>query len=169
MFCSKCGAVIEEGTAFCAVCGTKVGGPAVTVTGAPAGTTSGKAPSSGAPKGLGIASLVCGILAAVGEFFGYMLPVPLPILPLTIAAIVTGAVSKSKSTDRNQERSGLAVAGMTLGISAASIYMIEWVVSTIVSTILAIVSMIISAIVSILMILLYVAIMAVYLGIEAYM
>ena len=142
MFCSKCGAVIEEGTAFCAVCGTKVGGPAVTVTGAPAGTTSGKAPSSGAPKGLGIASMICGILALVGKFFGgiveFFLPIPITmfIFPLSLAGIITGIISNVLAKKRNQKLNGMTTAGLITSIIAMVLWVVETVITTIITTVL---------------------------------
>ena len=101
---------------------------------------SGKAPSSGAPKGLGIASMICGILAIVGKFFGgiveFFLPIPITmfIFPLSLAGIITGIISSVLAKKRNQKLNGMTTAGLITSIIA----MVLWVVETIVSTILSI-------------------------------
>ena len=135
MFCSKCGAVIEEGTVFCAACGTRVEAPEAVVVDA-----NGKAPSSGAPKGLGIASMICGIVALAGQFFGgfieFFLPLPITMMvfPAALAGIITGAISNSLAKDRKQKKSGMAKAGLITSIIA----LIVWVVDIILSILLVI-------------------------------
>ena len=135
MFCSKCGAVIEEGTVFCADCGTRVGAPEAVVVDA-----NGKAPSSGAPKGLGIASMVCGIVALAGQFFGgfieFFLPLPITMMvfPAALAGIITGAISNSLAKDRKQKKNGMTKAGLITSIIA----LIAWVVDIILSILLVI-------------------------------
>jgi hypothetical protein len=139
MFCSKCGAVIEEGTVFCADCGTKVGAPEAVAVDA-----NGKAPSSGAPKGLGIASMVCGIVALAGQFFGgfieFFLPLPITMMvfPAALAGIITGAISNSLAKDRKQKKNGMTKAGLITSIVALIVWVVDIVVEIILSILLVI-------------------------------
>jgi hypothetical protein len=120
---------------FCAACGTKVGAPEAVVVDA-----NGKAPSSGAPKGLGIASMVCGIVALAGQFFGgfieFFLPLPITMMvfPAALAGIITGAISNSLAKDRKQKKNGMTKAGLITSIIA----LILWVVDIILSILLVI-------------------------------
>ena len=106
MICKSCQGQIAEDVAFCPLCGAKV-----------CRENEGKqtsATSDDPANTLGIASLVCSVLAAYGHFFGIV-----PALPCAIAGIITGILSNKKAKAAGREKSDLATAGLlTSGVVA---------------------------------------------------
>lgn len=105
MFCPKCGAQNPDGATFCATCGEAFAAPQATVQ-VPAGAP--KVPG----KGLGIASLVLGIVAFI--IFG---------IPCSITGLVLGAVGLAKAKAAGM-KNGMALAGVILSIVALGLTLV---------------------------------------------
>lgn len=103
VFCPNCGTQNPDGANCCMKCGTQF--VAAPVYAAPAQTP---APATVPGKGLGIASLVCGIVSFF--CFGVI---------LGILAVVFGGVAKSKGY-----KGGMATAGIVLGIIGLALYVL---------------------------------------------
>ena len=134
MICSKCGAQIRDGVAFCPNCGAKQGSPATAQAQAQDGQQSqGAAQQQAQPKqqvqtyaqqaqayetggkkvadtqNLSLVGLICGIAGLVFELF-----INMPIgLILGIVAIVASGLAMSRNKGGNN---GQAIAGLVCGI-----------------------------------------------------
>lgn len=111
MICKNCGKELNDGLTACPACGAAVSSEEVLQP---------QAPAEGPAKNLGIASLVCSILAAYGHLFGL-----LPVLPLSIASIVTGILSNKKAKAAGQKKSGFATAGLITGSVVAGLHVLS--------------------------------------------
>ena len=115
MFCNNCGALVEEGTAFCPSCGQAPGQEAQAqqaYTPAPAYVPPPPPPSGGTnnAQSMSIAALVCGILGIIGAF----IPV---VCFFTLVLAILGVVFGIKARKLAQAgQSGMATAGLVLGI-----------------------------------------------------
>ncbi len=110
MVCNKCGSPITPGATFCTNCGAPVEAQAPQAYNA---TPVYNAPQPEAPaavpgKGLAVASMVVGIVS----FFCFG-------IILGILAIIFGGVAKSKGC-----KSGMATAGIVLGVVGIGLYFI---------------------------------------------
>jgi len=104
MFCSKCGAAIQEGSQFCNRCGQAVAGQ---TSAAQQGQIAPQfaAPASDAPtSGKALASMITGI-------FGFLFFLP------AIAAIILGHISRSeiRKSNGHLKGTGMATAGLIMG------------------------------------------------------
>lgn len=116
MFCKKCGRELADQETVCPACATEQGTSVQ--------NKQMKEPASGATKGLGIASMVCSILGAYGHLFGLV-----PVIPMVIAAIVTGVLSNNKAKEQGQEKSGFATAGLITGSVVAGLHVLSLIVA----------------------------------------
>lgn len=93
------------------------------------GQPGGMPPGAGLPKGLAIASMVCGIVALVLFCIWFI------SIPTAIVAIILGVVAKGKVKSGQAAGGGMATAGLvcgTIGLVLAGIYIawVIWFVST---------------------------------------
>lgn len=138
MFCPNCGAQNPDNTAFCANCGTNFaqsaapvyGQPAAPVYGQPAAPVYGQpaypvAPATVPGKGLGIASMVLGIIALVLFCTSWF------AVACAVVGVVLGGVGLKKAKDAGM-KNGMAVAGIVCSVIALAIdiIIIIWAYST---------------------------------------
>lgn len=130
MFCPNCGAQNPDNTAFCANCGTSFTQSAAPVYGQPAAPVYGQpaypvAPTTVPGKGLGIASMVLGIVALVLFCTSWF------AVACAIVGVILGGVSLKKAKDAGM-KNGMAVAGIVCSVIALAIdiIIIVWAYST---------------------------------------
>ena len=127
MICPKCGIENNADMKFCSNCGAQINVETENKAAATAAQTStdrtapqqpvviyntatpAKAPSSG----LSVAALVCGLLGIIGSFVPV---VKYFTLVLAILGIVFGVIGKKKAAEAGSTNTGLATAGLVLGI-----------------------------------------------------
>lgn len=116
MVCPNCGSANNDGAKFCIGCGATLDAPQAQPA-QPAynsqqnvnyNFSNNQQPAATPGKGLGIASLVCGIVSFF--CFGFI---------LGLLAVIFGGVAKSKGY-----RGGMATAGIVLGIIGLAFYVI---------------------------------------------
>lgn len=125
MFCSHCGAQNADNTAFCSNCGANLTQPTATpVNGQPAGYPAAAGSIPG--KGLGIASMVLGIIALVMFCTGWFAMI------CALVGVVLGGIALKKAKDAGM-KNGMAVAGLVCSIVALAIDVMVyiWAVSTV--------------------------------------
>lgn len=120
MFCTNCGKEINDQADFCIHCGCAT-----------------KKETAAAPmidtnvsegKGASIAALVLGLIGVLFSWFGWFCYIA---LACAIAGIIFGAVGMKKSAQAHNGRSsGLAIAGLVLGIIGTVFALIAVVVCT---------------------------------------
>lgn len=102
MICPKCGQPINDGARFCSICGTELNQPVWNMYPQPE-------PFYNVPsvpgKGLGIASMVLGIISLALFCLWYL------TIPCAIVGIVLGGVAYSKAKQMSMSN-GMAVAGI---------------------------------------------------------
>ncbi len=127
-FCKNCGTQLPDGTAFCSNCGQKTDAPAPQQPAPQQPAPQYQAPQYQAPqtypgqpvntgKGLSITALVVGILCIVGSWIpviNYVTTI------LAILGVIFGALGRKKSILATGKASGLATAGLVLGIIGCS-------------------------------------------------
>lgn len=118
MICKNCGAPLEEGVSCCDECGAQVDLEEA----APKTVAEELAESSGDAKKLGIASMICAIVAAARICFSSVVCIPLPVVPLIVAALVLWKKSGKTAKDLGQKKSGFALAGLIVGIASAVLF-----------------------------------------------
>lgn len=140
-FCKYCGSQLEDGAAFCGVCGKNQGddapqqvAPTASVYSTPYGVVP-QAPYGVPPvysnvsvpgKGLGVASMVLGIISLVLFCIWYI------AIPCGIVAACLGGASVNKAKAVGQ-KNGLATAGIVcsciaLGITTLYLVIFVWIV-----------------------------------------
>ena len=108
MICKDCGLELKDGEMFCPDCGGMASAPV--------------APEKKSTvKDLGIASIVCAVMATVTHLFGG------PVILMMIASAVTGILSNLQAKKQGVQRSGFATAGL---VAAGAVLVME-VVATI--------------------------------------
>jgi hypothetical protein len=113
-YCSKCGAQIGEGDPFCGKCGAKVATPVISqpkearVEAKKVGTSC-----------LAIAALVLGILGLL-------------LSPLSIPAIICGALGVGRTGEGKMGGHGIAVAGLVLGCISLAVWLIALIIMVVV-------------------------------------
>lgn len=111
MVCKNCGQPMDEGTRFCKSCGADNAAPAY-------GAPTGAAPAGTPGKGLGIAGMICGIVAAVFccwlGIFWYL------VLPCGIAGIILSAIGLTQAKNAGSGN-GMAVTGLVCSIVGLTI------------------------------------------------
>lgn len=124
MFCPNCGAQNADNAPFCANCGSRFEqqAPAAPVYNpapgyAPAAPGYVPAAVTNPGKGLGIGSMVLGILSLVLWCFYYI------SIPGSLVGIILGAVGMKKSKDAGMNN-GMAVAGLVCSIIALAIWVL---------------------------------------------
>lgn len=116
MICPKCGTEYNNDVKFCTKCGEQLSSQKAensetpyVINRAPVQNEPVKAPSSG----LSVAALVCGLLGIIGSFIPI---VKYFTLVLAILGIVFGVIGKKKAAESGNTNTGLATAGLVLGI-----------------------------------------------------
>lgn len=109
MFCKNCGKEINDQAVVCVHCGCAVANAAPKA----ANPTAPMVGAGNDGKGLSIAALVLGLIGLVFAWFGWFCYVA---LACAIAGIIFGGMGMNKSKAANGKASGLAVAGLVLGI-----------------------------------------------------
>ena len=124
MFCPNCGAQNADNATFCGNCGAtfQQQAPVAPVAPAPGYIP---APVYGAPasvpgKGLGIASMVLGILSLVLFCFLYV------SIPCALIGVALGGVGLKKAKDVGA-KNGMAVAGLVCSIIALGVCVVYWI------------------------------------------
>lgn len=123
MICPKCNAENNEGVRFCVNCGAEIAPESnPVVNNSPANQeqayrinqpTAPAAPAKSPSNGLSVAALVCGLLGIIGSFIPI---VKYFTLVLAILGIVFGVIGKKKAAEAGNTNTGLATAGLVLGI-----------------------------------------------------
>lgn len=111
MICNRCGNNCEPGMQFCNKCGNALPPQQQNTYSQPyygGGYSSGPTPSTPG-KGLGIASMVCGIVAIVLFCIWYL------SIPCAIVSVIMGAVSISKAKEAGM-KNGMATAGIVCSV-----------------------------------------------------
>ena len=120
MFCSKCGAQNDDNRNFCTSCGAPLGNANAIPVQPQAPFAAPTVPG----KGLGIASMVLGIISLV-LFCIWYISVPCAIIAMALGGV---AVSKAKSVGASN---GMAVAGITTSCVAIGLLLIFFVLAII--------------------------------------
>lgn len=110
MFCQNCGQQNPDGTTFCANCGSALNGAPVAPA-APVAPVAPVAPAAVPGKGLGIASMVLGIVALVCFCTGWF------AIICAIVGTALGGVAMKKAKDAGV-KNGLATAGLACSVVA---------------------------------------------------
>ena len=108
MFCQNCGKQNPDGIAFCANCGAALNGAAPVAPVAPV------APATVPGKGLGIASMVVGIISLALFCTGWV------AIVCAIIGTVLGGVALKKAKDAGM-KNGMATAGLACSVVALGI------------------------------------------------
>ncbi len=111
--CPKCGAQLDDGASFCNYCGEKLpdAESAAPQQPGPVPTAPAAQPNDG--QGLSVAALVCGVLGIVGSW--------IPVVKyfttvLAVLGLIFGVMGRQKSTAVHGKASGMATAGLVLGV-----------------------------------------------------
>ncbi len=108
MFCQSCGKEIPEGAFVCIHCGTKA--PVAEAVRAKAPTVPG--------KGLGIASMILGILSIVG-----LCCTAVGGAPFSIAGLVTGIIGMKQAKESGL-KNGMALAGVICSVISLALLLV---------------------------------------------
>ncbi len=129
MICPKCNSENQDNVNFCVNCGAELSTDTVNEKpqaqapvsepqkpAAPAQPTviiNQTAPAKSPSNGLSVAALVCGLIGIIGSFIPI---VKYFTLVLAILGIVFGVIGKKKAAEAGNSNTGLATAGLVLGI-----------------------------------------------------
>ncbi len=118
MFCSNCGAHLPDDAVFCPDCGQSLltDAPKKQSVNPPEANDNVTVPGNG----LGIASMVLGILSIVFMCIFYL------SIPMSITGLVLGAVSIHKAKTVNM-KNGMAVAGVACSIISIVLYVVLFI------------------------------------------